>query len=122
MIPLSIVVPFCLRYDYNGNNVQLLQKDRRLLFFLFARVDHDDDDDDRSSGVSDSSKITYNPSHQSLLFRGRLGREGVIMTSNEVTVTHSHTLTGKAYTRRRLSRAVASGQWAHCGAFFSIEL
>lgn len=49
-------------YDYGGNNVQWLQKDRRLLFILFARVDHDDDDD-RSSGVSDSSKITYNPSH-----------------------------------------------------------
>lgn len=63
VILLSIVVPFCLRYDYNGNNVQLLQKDRRLLFSLFPRVDHDDDDDDRSSGVSDSSKITYSPSH-----------------------------------------------------------
>lgn len=112
MIIMVIMYSYCKRTDGSFSS-SLLDDDEN---------DNDDDDDDRSSGVSDSSKITYNPSHQSLLFRGRLGREGVIMTSNEVTVTHSHTLTGKAYTRRRLSRAVASGQWAHCGAFFSIEL
>lgn len=52
MIIMVIMYSYCKRTDGSFSS-SLLDDDEN----------DNDDDDDRSSGVSDSSKITYSPSH-----------------------------------------------------------